>query len=1018
MSKLLSIFKCCTLLVVALSFNFMYAAPCGDLFISEYIEGGGNNKCVEIYNPTASDIDLAAGNYNIFISINGGTSSSTIDLTGSITADDVYVVCNTSATTAFTAQADQTSGSISFNGNDVVLLRKNTTNIDAFGQIGNSADFAKDHTYVRKQTIQEGDTNDSDAFDITVEWDEYAKDESSYLGSHTMDACSVVAGGCDELFLAEYIEGGSFNKAIEIYNPTDSDIDLGAGLYSLALYSGTATSPSQTFDLTGTVASGDVFVVSHASADAAIANESDETSNAVINFNGDDIIALRKDGINIDVFGQIGSSGNFAKDHTYVRKPNITTGDADGSDAFDTATEWNEFPKDNTDYIGSHTSDCIVIACTISDVTVDNISTCDNNGTDEDASDDTFTFDVTVTFTDPPATGSLDLTGDGTATVDVANLDSPTSHTFGGVIGSADGGSIDVSVAFSEVTACNGSDNTQTAPAACSFNPCGDLFFSEYIEGSGNSKCVEVYNPTGNDIDLEAEGYAVEIYSNGSTSAGTTLALTGMIISGGTHVLCDDGSVTDIFNKADQITTAGLWNGDDAVVLVRGSITLDVIGKIGEDPGSEWNENGVGTANETLRRKASILEGDKSGGDDFDPSLEWDSYPSNNNDNLGVHVSDCISCDIEVKITGNGDFCAGESAMLDAGVYEPLLNVYEWSNGAMTQTIDTDVPGTYMVTVTNDAGCQGTSEITVNALASFEVTADSEQISQTGTGLQAYQIEICGGKLPYTLDLDATGGFATAFQLFAGANCRTIVVQYDQIVDWVLTVNDGNECGPIVIDSEDLVTTEYGALSILTTEVIKETCPSTLDGGLTIEIQGGDNSCGSYDIEWSGPNYTSTGTVDVATLPASVSLSGLGSGVYSVTITDCAGQTLSTSIGVGRKNNPRGGRGRGRGSVNCNPVSADKAAITHSSIDFVELSPNPFSQNAQLQFGLSITAKVVVDIYTIDGRKAANVFSGTVEEGQNNTFMIDGSDLAAGMYVLRLTTDSGVVHHEKLYVSK
>ncbi|MGB0931007.1 MAG: T9SS type A sorting domain-containing protein, partial [Chitinophagales bacterium] len=518
---------------------------------------------------------------------------------------------------------------------------------------------------------------------------------------------------------------------------------------------------------------------------------------------------------------------------------------------------------------------------------------------------------------------------------------------------------------------------------------------------------------TGSDIDLGADGYVINRYANGVTTA-TPFALTGTIISGGTHVVCNGGSNTDIFNKADEFSNIMSHNGDDAMELVRGSITLDVIGQIGFDPGTRWENNGVSTRDQTLRRKASILEGDKSGGDAFDPSIEWDAYPQNNNDFLGVHVSDCISCNIAVNIEGNGDFCAGESAMLDAGVYEPLLNVYEWSNGEMTQMIETTTPGTYTVTVTNDAGCQGTNEIKVNALASFEVSADSESISQTGTGLQVYQIEICGGKLPYSLDLDKTGGFATAFQLFAGSNCRTIVVQYDQVVDWVLTVNDGNECGLIVIDSEDLATTEYGALSIVTTEVIKETCPNTLDGGLTIEIQGGDNSCGSYDIEWSGPNYTSTSTVNVTTLPASTSLSSLASGNYSVTITDCDGQTLSTNIGVGRKNR---GRGRGRNSVNCNP-SVDKAAITHSSIDFVGLYPNPFSQTAQLQFGLSITAYVAVDIYTMDGRKAANIFNGNVEEGQNNTFVIDGSDLAAGMYVLRLTTDSGVVHHEKLYISK
>ena len=36
-----------------------------------------------------------------------------------------------------------------------------------------------------------------------------------------------------DLFISEYIEGSSFNKAIEIYNGTGSAVDLAAGLYTL-----------------------------------------------------------------------------------------------------------------------------------------------------------------------------------------------------------------------------------------------------------------------------------------------------------------------------------------------------------------------------------------------------------------------------------------------------------------------------------------------------------------------------------------------------------------------------------------------------------------------------------------------------------------------------------------------------------------------------------------------------------------------------------------------------------------
>ena len=61
-----------------------------------------------------------------------------------------------------------------------------------------------------------------------------------------------------ELFISEYIEGSSFNKAVEIYNGTGSSVDLST--YSVELYSNGASSPSQSVALSGTLADGDVFV--------------------------------------------------------------------------------------------------------------------------------------------------------------------------------------------------------------------------------------------------------------------------------------------------------------------------------------------------------------------------------------------------------------------------------------------------------------------------------------------------------------------------------------------------------------------------------------------------------------------------------------------------------------------------------------------------------------------------------------------------------------------------------------
>src|SRR5205085_4799666 len=59
------------------------------------------------------------------------------------------------------------------------------------------------------------------------------------------------------------------------------------------------------------------------------------------------------------------------------------------------------------------------------------------------------------------------------------------------------------------------------------FAQCTELFFSEYCEGTGNNKGVEIYNPTPNPINLT--GYILERYSNGSAVVVDSLVLSGTV---------------------------------------------------------------------------------------------------------------------------------------------------------------------------------------------------------------------------------------------------------------------------------------------------------------------------------------------------------------------------------------------------------------------------------------------------------------------------------------------------------
>jgi hypothetical protein len=163
------------------------------------------------------------------------------------------------------------------------------------------------------------------------------------------------------------------------------------------------------------------------------------------------------------------------------------------------------------------------------------------------------------------------------------------------------------------------------------------LFFSEYIEGSGTSnKAVEIYNPTGADVDLS--DCEVRIYVNGASGTWTTINLTGSLADDDVHVVCDDSADPAILAVCDSTSTVTFFNGDDAVELVCNGVTLDVIGQIGFDPGTRWGTPPTSTLDHTLVRSCMVVAGDTNGSDAFDPAVEWDGYSQDTFTYLGFHT--------------------------------------------------------------------------------------------------------------------------------------------------------------------------------------------------------------------------------------------------------------------------------------------------------------------------------------------------------------------------------------------
>lgn len=250
-------------------------------------------------------------------------------------------------------------------------------NLDEDVSISVSAPFEvslNNSTWSQSVTVTEVNAETGSSNTVYVRFSPTTANAQSYnqFISHTSAGASTVnlivsgtegtasSGGAD-LFISEYLEGSSNNKALEIFNGTGSSVELSN--YSLERYNNGSATASFSFTPTGTLANNEVYVVGNSSAVQAILDESDIT-NELTFFNGDDAVALLKNGTVIDLIGVIGTDpgsswtdgSHSTAGKTLVRKSSITSGNTDGFDPISNLSlEWDVYNEDETSYLGSHT---------------------------------------------------------------------------------------------------------------------------------------------------------------------------------------------------------------------------------------------------------------------------------------------------------------------------------------------------------------------------------------------------------------------------------------------------------------------------------------------------------------------------------------------------------------------------------------------------------------------------------------------------------------------------------------
>ena len=455
----------------------------------------------------------------------------------------------------------------------------------------------------------------------------------------SMLVLGVYAQNCTTPFFSEYIEGSGNNKCLEIYNPTGSALNI-AGYQVKMYFNGSVSSGTNiTIPAGTTIAPFDVYIICNSSSAASFLAQADLTNNNSW-YNGDDAVELVDNmGTVLDRFGVVGTdpgtgwtvgTGSTA-DRTLVRIASVSAGSLSWTGSGD--QEWDVYPQNTDTYLGAHTSNCFVQgACTITDISrMDNAGSCNNNGTPYIV-DDTYSTNITVSYTSAPSAGNLTLSIGGMVIASVAASSVPaSSYTFQNLVLPANGASLTVTAAFDDDAACVATVNLGSNESPCSqLAACSYLFFSEYIEGTSNNKCIEIYNPTSSAINLAQ--YGVFMSFNGGTFV-NTIPLNGSIEPGGTYVICNSSAWIDFRSKADQVSPDLTFNGNDVVILQDGNGIIDAIGQLG-------NATNYGV-DVTLRRKFSVTAGDNNASDAFSAAAEWDSYPVNTFWGLGYHSSSC-----------------------------------------------------------------------------------------------------------------------------------------------------------------------------------------------------------------------------------------------------------------------------------------------------------------------------------------------------------------------------------------
>ncbi len=151
----------------------------------------------------------------------------------------------------------------------------------------------------------------------------------------------------------------------------------------------------------------------------------------------------------------------------------------------------------------------------------------------------------------------------------------------------------------------------------------GGLLLTEYVEGSGYNKALELTNVGQDTIDLST--VHIDLFNNGRSiaqGASQSIKLLGTLAPQQSHVVAHYKAAADLVARADLLTNLS-FNGNDAIVIYVNDDIVDSFGQVGIDPGEFWQQNQVRSKNQTLRRRSDVIQGRQDPQNVFNIGEQW-----------------------------------------------------------------------------------------------------------------------------------------------------------------------------------------------------------------------------------------------------------------------------------------------------------------------------------------------------------------------------------------------------------